>query len=67
MEAGEETLNVLSNIWAKLRGLPNADHVELGAFFIVLTFISVVLLMTVLTCVSCCCRRRETRLKVSNV
>lgn len=39
MDAREEALGVLSKIWQKLQALPHADPVELGAFFIILTFI----------------------------
>lgn len=39
MDAREETLNLLSKIWVKLQGLPNANPIDLGAFFILLTFI----------------------------
>lgn len=58
MDAKDETLNLLNKIWVKLQGLPNANPIELGAFFILLTFILVVVLMTVLTCVACCCCRK---------
>ncbi|KAA8584929.1 hypothetical protein FQN60_003623 [Etheostoma spectabile] len=61
MDARQETLNILNKIWVKLQGLPNAHPIELGAFFVILTFILVVLLMTVLTCVTCCCRKTKTR------
>lgn len=39
MDAREEALGHLSKIWQKLQALPHADPVELGAFFIILTFI----------------------------
>lgn len=39
MDAREEALGILSKIWQKLQALPHADPVELGAFFIILTFI----------------------------
>lgn len=39
MDAREETLNLLNKLWAKLQNLPNATAVELGAFFILLSFI----------------------------
>lgn len=39
MDPAEETLNLLSRIWVKLQGLPNANPIDLGAFFVVLTFI----------------------------
>lgn len=39
MDAREETLSILNNIWVKLQGLPNATPIELGAFFVILTFI----------------------------
>lgn len=39
MDAREEALGVLSKIWQKLQALPHADPLELGAFFIILTFI----------------------------
>lgn len=66
MDAREQTLNLLGRIWVKLQGLPNANPIELGAFFVLLTFILVVLLITVVTCASfccgccsCCCRKRK--------
>lgn len=45
MDATEETLNLLNRLWAKLHGLPNATPVELGAFFVLLTFIGECLLL----------------------
>lgn len=39
MDAREETLGLLSKIWFKLQSLPDASPVELGAFFVLLTFI----------------------------
>lgn len=39
MDAREQTLNILGRIWVKLQGLPNANPIELGAFFVLLTFI----------------------------
>ena len=39
MEAREQTLSLLNTLWSKLEGLPNADSLELGAFFIILAFI----------------------------
>lgn len=39
MDARQETLDLLNKIWVKLQGLPNATAVELGAFFVLLTFI----------------------------
>lgn len=39
MDAREEALGLLSKLWVKLQGLPNATPVELAAFFILLTFI----------------------------
>ncbi|KAK5856504.1 hypothetical protein PBY51_008093 [Eleginops maclovinus] len=55
MDAREETLSILNKIWVKLQDLPNANPVELGAFFVILSFILVFILMAVLTCVTCCC------------
>ncbi|KAK5914279.1 hypothetical protein CgunFtcFv8_008733 [Champsocephalus gunnari] len=55
MDAREETLSILNNIWVKLQGLPNATPIELGAFFVILTFILVFILMAALTCATCCC------------
>lgn len=66
MDARQETLDLLNKIWVKLQGLPNATAVELGAFFVLLTFILMVLLMTVLTCVTCCCYR-NTKKKGTNI
>ncbi|KAF1379312.1 hypothetical protein PFLUV_G00174780 [Perca fluviatilis] len=67
MDVREETLNTLNRIWVKLQGLPNADPIELGAFFVILTFILVVLLMTALACMTCCCCccRRKTKTRGS--
>lgn len=39
MDAREEALGLLNKVWQKLQALPDADPVELGAFFILLTFI----------------------------
>lgn len=39
MDAKEEALGLLSKVWQKLQALPDADPVELGAFFVLLTFI----------------------------
>lgn len=70
MDAREETLNILNRIWVKLQGLPSANPVELGAFFVILTFILVVVLFMVLTCVNyccCCCCCRKTAKKGSTI
>lgn len=45
MDPTEETLSLLNKLWAKLHGLPNATPVELGAFFVLLTFICEFLLL----------------------
>lgn len=39
MDAKEEALSLLNKMWFKLQNLPNANPVDLGAFFIILTFI----------------------------
>lgn len=39
MDPREETLGILNKIWVKLHGLANANPVDQGAFFIILTFI----------------------------
>lgn len=39
MDAKEEALSLLNKMWVKLQNLPNANPVDLGAFFIILTFI----------------------------
>lgn len=39
MDAKEQTLTLLNKLWVKLQGLPDANPIELGAFFILLTFI----------------------------
>lgn len=39
MDAREEALGILSKVWQKLQALPDADPVDLGAFFVLLTFI----------------------------
>lgn len=66
MDPGEESLTLLNKIWLKLQHLPNANPIELGAFFILLTFILLVSGLMVFTCVSCCCCRKE-RTKGSNI
>lgn len=38
MDAREETLSLLNKMWAKLQNLPSANPMDLGAFFIILTF-----------------------------
>ena len=46
MEAGSEVLGLLEKIWAKLQGLPHASSIEIGAFLILLLFISKILTHT---------------------
>lgn len=94
MDAKEEALGLLNKIWVKLHNLPNSNPVDLGAFFIILTFMCefplpclrvpdragrgellktlfcfpvTVLLMAVLTCVTCCCSRRQTKMKDTGI
>lgn len=38
MDAKEEALGLLNKIWVKLQNLPNTNPFDLGAFFIILTF-----------------------------
>lgn len=38
MDAKEEALSLLNKMWVKLQNLPNANPMDLGAFFIILTF-----------------------------
>lgn len=39
MEVREEVLDILHRVWAKLQGLPEANSLEIGAFFILLLFV----------------------------
>ena len=39
MEVKEEVLDILHRVWAKLQGLPEANSLEIGAFFILLLFV----------------------------
>ncbi|CAB1444680.1 unnamed protein product [Pleuronectes platessa] len=55
MDAGEQTLTLLSRVWVKLQNLPSANGIDLGAFFVLLTFILMVVAIAVVTCLSCCC------------
>lgn len=66
MDPGEETLNLLNKIWLKLQQLPNANPIELGAFFVMLIFILLVSGLMIFTCVTCCCCRNK-RTKSSNI
>lgn len=96
MDAKEEALSLANKIWVKLQNLADANPVDLGAFFIILTFMCefslhrykvpvrgergscsqhrvlffqvTILLMVVLTCVSCCCsRRHKTKIKDTGI
>ncbi|CAL8304434.1 unnamed protein product [Lota lota] len=55
MEVREEMLEILDKVWTKLKGLPEAHSLELGAFFILILFVATFLLLIVLSCVHCCC------------
>lgn len=39
MDPKEEALELLNRVWYKLQNLPNATPIDLGAFFVILTFI----------------------------
>lgn len=39
MEVREEVVDILEKVWTKLQGLPQANPLELGAFFILILFI----------------------------
>lgn len=39
MDAKQEVLNSLQNIWTKLQNLPEANSIEIGGFLILLLFI----------------------------
>ncbi|CAL8282514.1 unnamed protein product [Merluccius merluccius] len=39
MEVREEMLEILEKVWTKLQGLPEANSLELGAFFILILFV----------------------------
>ncbi|KAK6329475.1 hypothetical protein J4Q44_G00014530 [Coregonus suidteri] len=55
MEVREEVLAILNKVWTKLQTLPQANSLELGAFFILILFVATFLFMIVLSCVHCCC------------
>ncbi|KAG5280355.1 hypothetical protein AALO_G00088180 [Alosa alosa] len=55
MEVKEEVLDILHRVWAKLQGLPEANSLEIGAFFILLLFVATFLMLIVLSCIHCCC------------
>lgn len=39
MEVREEMMEILEKVWTKLQGLPEANSLELGAFFILILFV----------------------------
>jgi hypothetical protein len=39
MEVREEVLDILNKVWSKLQNLPQANSLELGAFFIIILFV----------------------------
>uniref|UniRef100_A0A4W5R0L0 Uncharacterized protein n=1 Tax=Hucho hucho TaxID=62062 RepID=A0A4W5R0L0_9TELE len=39
MEVREEVLDILKKVWTKLQNLPQANSLELGAFFIIILFV----------------------------
>uniref|UniRef100_A0AAY4CUG8 Small integral membrane protein 5 n=1 Tax=Denticeps clupeoides TaxID=299321 RepID=A0AAY4CUG8_9TELE len=54
--AKQELMDILEKVWTKLQGLPEANSLELGAFFILILFIFTFVLMIVLSCFhGCCC------------
>ncbi|GAA6086424.1 small integral membrane protein 5 [Tachysurus ichikawai] len=55
MDAKQEVLNSLQNIWTKLQNLPEANSIEIGGFLILLLFILTFLTMVVFACAQCCC------------
>ncbi|XP_008282536.1 small integral membrane protein 5 [Stegastes partitus] len=55
MEVKNEMMDILQRVWTKLQGLPQANSLELGAFFVLILFVATVLFMVVLSCVHCCC------------
>lgn len=55
MEVREEVMDILQKVWAKLQGLPQANPLELGAFFVLLLFVASFIFMIVLSCIHCCC------------
>uniref|UniRef100_A0A3P8WX86 Uncharacterized protein n=1 Tax=Cynoglossus semilaevis TaxID=244447 RepID=A0A3P8WX86_CYNSE len=42
-------------LMSKLQGLPQASPLELGAFVILILFVSMFLFMILLCCIHCCC------------
>nr|XP_033818375.1 small integral membrane protein 5 [Geotrypetes seraphini] len=48
----------------KIQKLPQADHIEIISFAVILLFIFTVLLMAVLACSYCCCDFSKKRLRV---
>ncbi|KAL2101837.1 hypothetical protein ACEWY4_003598 [Coilia grayii] len=61
MEVKEEVLDILQRVWAKLQGLPEANSLEIGAFFILILFVATFLMLIVLSCIHCCWDRLKTR------
>ncbi|XP_035303189.1 small integral membrane protein 5 [Cricetulus griseus] len=61
----EEIRSVTERLLLKLRGLPQADPVEVVAFSIIILFTATVLLLMLLACsyccVHCCCPERRAR------
>uniref|UniRef100_A0A8D2ZQG2 Small integral membrane protein 5 n=2 Tax=Scophthalmus maximus TaxID=52904 RepID=A0A8D2ZQG2_SCOMX len=55
MDVKEEVLDILEKLSTKLRGLPQASPLELGAFIVLILFFATFLFMIVLSCVHCCC------------
>ena len=39
MEVKEEVIDIFQKVWTKLQGLPQANPLELGAFFILILFV----------------------------
>ncbi|KAJ7987868.1 hypothetical protein DPEC_G00331020 [Dallia pectoralis] len=55
MEANQEVMDILNKVWSKLQNLPQASSLELGAFLIIILFVSTFLFMVMLSCIHCCC------------
>ncbi|KAL0984047.1 hypothetical protein UPYG_G00136410 [Umbra pygmaea] len=55
MEVKQEVMDIMNRVWSKLQNLPQANSLELGAFFIIVLFVSTFLFMIMLSCFHCCC------------
>ncbi|AWP17263.1 putative small integral membrane protein 5 [Scophthalmus maximus] len=53
MDVKEEMMEILEKLSTKLRGLLQASALDLGAFFVIILFVAMLLFMIVLSCIHC--------------